>query len=215
VPTGGDPTTPAAAIGLLTRVALGLLGWLVLAFLVYGLVIPITSGALTVAVTDRALGGQGTWLDYWGLLFKRLGRLLSALVPAAVLIAIGCFFLIIPGLVLCFFFALVPVVVIVENRGGVAALKRSYELVRSDWLRVALVFISFGVLNMVAHGLGGLFVPQSAFFLGHFLGDLLTLVLLPVPVMASVLLYLDLRRKRENYDQAALRRELEGLRGPS
>ena len=194
---------------------LGLLGWAVLAFVLYGLIMPLTSGALTIAVADRMLGGERGWQDYWRMLFARLGKLLSAQIPAALLIFAGMFFLFIPGLVLAFFFSLVPTVVLIEGIGGMAALKRSFQLVKSDWVRVLLVLIAFGVLNIVGHIVGGLLVPDRFFFFDSLLGDLVTLVLLPIPVLAAVLLYLDIRRKKENADRDTLQAELDGLRTPA
>jgi hypothetical protein len=200
-----------AAVGGLMAFLLGLLAWAVMALIIYATVIPLTNGALTIAVADRILGGGADWRAVWSTLFRSLPRLLSALIPAALLCAVGFFFLVIPGLLLCFFFALVPTVVLVEGKSGVDALKRSFALVKSDWLRVALVFICFGVLSAVAHWVGGLFVPSRAIFVSHLLGDLLTLVLMPVPIIGAVLLYLDLRR-REGVGTEALRAELDAVR---
>jgi hypothetical protein len=191
---------------------LGLLGWAVLAFVLYGLIVPLTNAALTIAVADRMLGGQRSWMDYWRMLLARLGKLLSAQVPAALLIFVGMFFFFIPGLLMAFFFSLVPTVVLVEGVGGMAALKRSFQLVKSDWVRVLLVFIVFGVINIVAHMVGGLLVPDRFIFFDTLMGDLITLVLLPIPVLAAVLLYLDIRRKKENADRDALQAELDAVR---
>ncbi len=38
--------------------ALGLLGTLITSFFLYGMIVPLTNGALTIAVADRVLGGQ-------------------------------------------------------------------------------------------------------------------------------------------------------------
>jgi hypothetical protein len=202
-------------MGGLMVALLGMLGWAVVAFVLYGLIVPLTSAALTIAVADRMLGGERGFMDYWKLLLARLGKLLSAQIPAALLIFVGMFFLFIPGLVLAFFFSLVPTVVLVENVGGVAALKRSFQLVKSDWLRVLLVFIVFGVINFVAHIVGGLLIPDRFLFFDTLMGDLVSLVLLPVPVLAAVLLYLDIRRKKENVDREALQAELDVVRTPA
>ncbi len=191
---------------------LGLLGWAVVAFVLYGLIVPLTNAALTIAVADRMLGGERNWMDYWRMLLARLGKLLSAQIPAALLIFVGMFFFFIPGLLMAFFFSMVPTVVLVEGVGGMAALKRSFQLVKSDWLRVLLVFIVFGVINIVAHIVGGLLVPDRLIFLDTLMGDLVTLVLLPIPVLAAVLLYLDIRRKKENADRETLQAELDAVR---
>ncbi len=210
--TIADGTAAAAALSGLLATVLGLLGWAVVAFIVFGLVVPLTLGALSIAVADRALGGDAGPFDYWRLLLGRLGPLLSALAPAALLCAVGYFCAILPGVLLSFLFTFVPAVVLIEGQGGLGALKRSVRLVRADWMRVAVVLIVFGVLNFLAHLIGGALIPDRVFFLGRVLGDLLTLALLPIPALASVLLYLDVRRKTEGLTHEALQAELEALR---
>jgi hypothetical protein len=199
-------------LGSTGAAVLALAGWAIIALVLYGLVLPLTHGAITVAVADRILGGNATWREHWMLLFRRLGLLLSALVPAALLVMLGYFCLVIPGLVLSFCFAFVAPVVLIEGIGGAAALRRSYALVRADWLRTALMLISFGLLNTAAHWLVGLFLPRSAVFFGSFLGDLLMMVVMPVPIIAAVLLYFQLRREVDGLTDDRLKAELEALR---
>lgn len=201
-----------AAMGSFALLLLGILGTLVTAFFLYGIVVPLTNGALTIAVADRVLGGAAGWREVWMLLFRRLGMLLSAVIPAAILIAIGSVFLLIPGLILGLLFAFVSPVVLIEGLRGRAALRRSAELVRSDWLRVAIVIFVFSVLCWLARMLAQLLIPGSAIFAGSLLGDLLTMVLLPVPILGLVLLYFDIRRKRENFTPDRLRSDLEALK---
>ena len=75
-------------------------------------------------------------------------------------------FLLIPGLVLALFFTFVSPVVLVEGLGGRAALERSTTLVRSDWLRVALLMLAFAVVRGVARMVANIFVAPSAIFVG-------------------------------------------------
>jgi hypothetical protein len=192
---------------------LGLLGTLLTAFFLYGIIVPLTNGALTIAVADRVLGGNAGWREIWMLLFRRVGKLAAALIPAALLIALGFVFFVIPGIVLALLFAFVSPVVMIEGLGGRAALRRSVELVRADWLRVALVVIVFGVINAAARILARALVPHAAVFLDSFLGDLFTMILLPVPVLGAVLLYFDVRRKREGFTPDHLRADLAALAG--
>jgi hypothetical protein len=207
------PDPAAALAGSLTVYLLGFLGMLVTAFFLYGIIIPLTNGALTIAAADRILGGQAGWREVWMLLFRRLGKLLSALVPAAIVVVIGCVFCLIPGLVLALFFTFVAPVVLVEGLGGRAALERSTTLVRSDWLRVALLLLAFAVVRGVAQVVASIFVAPTAVFVGSLLGDLITMVMLPVPVLGTVLLYFDIRRKRDGFTNDHLRADLEALKG--
>ena len=90
--------------------------------------------------------------------------------------------------------------------------RRSVDLVKSDWLRVAIVIFVFSVLCWVAHAFADLLLPRSAIFAGSLLSDLLTMVMLPVPILGLVLLYFDIRRKRENFTPDRLRSDLEALK---
>jgi hypothetical protein len=204
---------PAGALaGTLSVYLLGVLGTLVTAFFLYGIVVPLTNGALTIAAADRILGGHAEWREIWMLLFRRLGTLLSAVIPAAILVTIGCVFLVIPGLILALLFAFVSPVVLIEGLGGRPALERSITLVRSDWLRVALVLMTFAIVRFVAQLVAGIFVAPTAIFVGSLLSDLFTMVMLPIPVLGTVLLYFDVRRKRENFTHDNLRADLEALK---
>jgi ABC-type sugar transport system permease subunit len=156
------------------------------------------------------LGRSTSWQELWTLLLRRVGTILSAIIPAALLTGIGFFFLVVPGVLLAFFFSFVPTVALFEGVGGTAALRRSYDLVRADWLRMLLVLLAFVVISGVAQFVAGIFLHGV---LGtRLLQDALTLVVLPIPVITSVLLYFDIRRKHEGFDQRQLAAELDRFR---
>jgi len=201
----------ADAPGRFTLWVLGVLATLVSA-LAFATAVPLTAGALTIAVADRVTGGRTGWVEAWMLLLGRLGRLLAAVVPAAGLIAIGHVLWVIPGLVVAFCFALVAQVAVIEGLGGAAALRRSVQLVGSDWLRVALLLAVFLALTWSARLLAELVVPATAIFLTGLVGDLLTLAVMPLPLIAGTLLYLDVRKRRDNFGDADLRAALSSLR---
>lgn len=201
-----------AVLGGFSLFMLGLLGNLITAFFFYGIVVPLTNGALTISVADRILGGSAGWREVWMLLFRRLGLLLSAVLPAALLVAVGFVAFVIPGIILAVLFTFVSPVVLIEGVGGRAALKRSATLVRQDWMRVVVVSIVFAVVTWFAQFLANLFIPSSAVFIWSFFGDLFALILMPVPVLGAVLLYFDMRRTREGFSQDRLRADLTALK---
>src|SRR5258707_1300311 len=178
-------------MGGFTMFVLGILGTLV-TFFIYAVAVPLTNGAVTIAVADRVLGGNAGWREVWMLLFRRLGPLLTAIIPAAFITAFGFVFLIVPGLILGLLFAFVSPVVLIEGLRGRAALRRSVELVRSDWLRVAIMIVVLAVMRWFAQLLANILVPSSALFIGSLFGDLVTMVFLPLPVLGMVLLYFDI-----------------------
>lgn len=207
------PVAMGTVVAGLSAVLLGLLAAAITGLFLHGIIVPLTQGALALAAADRISGGAATWRDVWTWLFKRLTVVLSAVIPAALLTGVGFFFLVIPGLILAFFFAFVPSVALFEGVGGTAALKRSFALVRSDWLRMLLVLIVFGVISAVARVLAGM-LPLGLFGT-RLLQDALTLVAMPIPVLGSVLLYFDVRRKHDpgGFDEQKLAEELSALRG--
>jgi hypothetical protein len=206
------PVAMGTVVAGMSAMLLGLLAAAITGLLLYGVIVPLTQGALALAAADRVSGGAATWRDVWSWLLKRLGVLLSAVIPAALLTAVGFFFLVLPGLILSFFFSFVPLVALFEGLGGTAALKRSYALVRSDWLRMLLVLIAFGVVTAVARLVAGM-MPLGLFGT-RLLQDALTLVAMPVPVVGAVLLYFDIRRTHDpgGFDERRLADELATLR---
>ena len=201
----------SAAMGSFTIWVLGLFGSLVVSF-IYLVTEGLTSGALTISVGDRVTGGAAEWREVWMLLFRRLGPLLLAVILRAVIVAFGFLFFFIPGVILGLLFAFVPQAVLLEGLRGRAAFRRSLDLVSSDWLRVAIMIIALAVLGWVAQQLASLLVPASALFVRSLFGDLVTLVFLPVPVLGMVLLYFDIRRKKDGLTDDRLRTDLEALK---
>jgi hypothetical protein len=201
----------AAGPGRFARWFLGVLASLI-ATLAFGIAVQLTSGAVTIAVGDRLAGGRTGWVETWVMLFGRAGPLLGAVVPAAGLIALGMVLWVIPGLVVAFCFALVAQVALIEGLTGAAALRRSVELVGADWLRIALLLAVFAALTWAARLLADLIVPDSAIFMTQLVGDLLTLAVIPLPLIAAALLYFDLRRRRDGFDDNQLRAALASLR---
>jgi hypothetical protein len=201
----------AAGPGRVTLWLLGVLATLV-STLVFGVVVPLIGGAITVAVADRTTGGNLGWVEAWMLVVGRAGPLLSAVIPAAGLIAIGRVLWVIPGLVVAFCFVLVAPIAVLEGLKGAPALRRSVELVGADWLRIALLLAVFLGLIWAARVLADLVIPDGAVFLTQLIGDLLTLVAMPVPLIATALLYFDLRKRREGFSDDDLRAALTSLR---
>jgi len=208
----GEATHIAGGVpGRFTLWLLGVLATLVSA-LAFAIAVPLVTGAVTIAVADRLGGGQAGWIESWMLLLGRLGPLLAAIVPAAGLIAIGLVLWVIPGLVAAFCFALIAQIAVLEGRGGAPALRRSVELVGADWLRVALLMGVFLAITWAARLLANLIVPDGHVFMTELLGDLLLLTALPLPLIGSALVYVDIRRRREGFTDDDLRGALAALR---
>jgi hypothetical protein len=204
-------THEKVALGGLLTVLLGALAAIVGTAIMYGIAVPVVTWALTLVVADRATGGSMGPGEAYGLVKRRLGKLLSAWIPAFLLVMVGLFFLFIPGLVIGFLFIFVAPVVLLENVGGTDALRRSVQLVKTNLPQVAIVCLVFIGLRIVASVMT-VFIPHGWFFWDSFVQDVVLLFLLPVPIIGTVLLYLDVRRQSDGLDAQGVRAGIEGLR---
>jgi hypothetical protein len=177
-------------------------------FLVFGLAVPLAYATLTVALVDQRAGAPlPSFIDVAVLLWRRRLRFVTALLPAAALVALGSAWFFLPGLLAATLFLFVPVVVLFERAASKAALVRSVALVRTDAVRVVVVVLAAVALSAGFLVLAELVMPEggrrSMVFLRAFLGDLLMIAVFPVPALAVARLYIDLRG-REGVAAAAL-----------
>jgi hypothetical protein len=176
--------------------------------LLFGLAVPLAYASLTVALVDQRAGSPlPSFMDVGVMLWNRRLRFVTALLPAAAIVAVGSALFLLPGVIAAGLLLFVPVVVLFERAAGKAALLRSTALVRTDAVRVIVVMLAAAVLGAAFSGLADLALPESnrriMVFLRIFLGDLLLIATLPVPALAAARLYIDLRG-REGVDEAAL-----------
>lgn len=161
---------------------------------------PCTLGAAYVHARRR----------YWSLLGASL---LSTLAVGAVMVA--TFFVGAPfALFLYVSWQLAPQAIVLEGRRAGAGLARSNRLVRGAWWRLAGLLIVVGILRLFAAAVpGGLGLLISGFtssedLLGGGAGvvvlaiiaSLVDVVMMPIAVTVSTLMFSDLRLRREGFD---------------
>jgi hypothetical protein len=179
------------------------------------LILPFTMGAVMYAACESALGRPVTagsvfmgvvrryfpLLGYW-LLFLFSLYLSLALCVAPVALWLWVFVSLI----------VVTPAMFVENIGLGAAFGRSWRLVEGRWWRTFLVlFLMFIVWYVVGLGLGG-FIQLAQFLLGLVVspfiaaaislgtGELVSALVNPIMQIALVLIYFDLRVRKEGLD---------------
>jgi len=173
------------------------------------IIYPFSIGALVFATCELGEGRQPTWGSVFGGVLKRywavfavgiiygLISLLIVIPPLWVYIAVG-WSVALPAL-------------FVENRGIFNSLGRSWELVDRRWWRTfLLLLLVLLLLYVVEIALGAfstagilltLFLPQVvAGLVVYTLSDVLRAVAAPVFYIAIVLIYYDLRVRREGLD---------------
>jgi hypothetical protein len=201
-------------------------------FAIYIVVAIVTAflmeGALIYVMSARyaeGAGGVGRAFRFaWGRLLPLIGaRLIVVLVMICVLaVPVGLIVVMAPAgpsalmaLVVILFFCIMTYLwiiwifsgqaVLLENRGPIDALSRSYSLITDHWWRVfgisLLVGLIFGVLALI--------LSLSLTLIFREAGSLIVQILLaPVSVIITTVLYFDIRTRKEGFAVGDLRKAL-------
>ncbi|GAC1462240.1 MAG: hypothetical protein PVSMB7_02020 [Chloroflexota bacterium] len=176
----------------------------------------LSEGALALAVSRRYLGRavsiEGAYASIGSATFFSLA-VASLIYGFAV--ALGLFFFVIPGVYLAIRFLFVPQAIVIERRPVGDSFRRSAELVAGMWWRVfgiaIAVFISIAVLQTIGSGVatsiqaGG--VTDRA--VGLIISAAVSILVVPVELVAFTLLYYDMRIRKEGFDLRVLARDID------
>jgi hypothetical protein len=178
--------------------------------------------AITVAISDICLGDRPSVIRaYRRILGPTAWKLLWSNLLQMFAIGAGMLLLIVPGLVLMIRLLFTPAAVVLENQSGAAALKRSANLGKGyHWRNAGVVVVWFSITIMAYLILVLLFTAIGA-LLGidikqgfeHWgfrtgLAVLIMGLLYPLIFIGIILLYYDLRVRKEAYDVRALAEDL-------
>jgi hypothetical protein len=141
----------------------------------------------------------------WG--FARFGAVLLVSILVGLAVGIGFLLLIIPGIILLVMFSVAIPVVVVENRRGTDAMRRSWELVSNHFWHVLGVILVAAILAGIVSGLVSAIGGNNGLLRAIFQA-IAQIITAPFTALVSVLLYLDLRARRENLTASGLRAEL-------
>jgi len=173
----------------------------------------IATGACFKAVADGYLGRQPSWRDSLVTVLRRLHSILwiSALVGILAFLAlIAC---IVPGVWLYVAWVVAVPAFLTEGVRGRAALGRSFRLVRGFWWRTfAIVVLGLLLAGVLRAAIGGVLevvtlssdnelVNAIAGFVSSVLSGAITT---PFVAAVTIVLYIDLRVRKEGFDLALL-----------
>jgi hypothetical protein len=213
---GGDPEAAQSALLALCGAYAAFLGALLL------VAVPaaaFTSGALSRAVAQAYLGeppsigaaarfvlARRRWLS-----LAIASVLLSlAYIPLALIPCIGWFGAIYVALRL----AVLPQVVVLESRGPIEGMRRTWELAEGHLLRLlGMSVVAFGVVSVISFGVGQVadtgvvlaagplgLSPPVRYLVQSGVASVVQIILQPITAIALTLFYYDLRIRREGLD---------------
>jgi hypothetical protein len=186
--------------------------FLVLLVILVGAAISVIITALLQAALLRAAAqatiGDPVDIDQsyrFGL--KKFGSVLLVSILVGISVAIGFLLLIIPGIILLGFLAVSVPAVVVEDVRGTNAMRRSWALVSGNfWHALGVVVVAAIITGIIAGLIGS--IGGSNRIVGAIFTAIAQVIVAPYSALVTVLLYLDLRSRRESLTASQLRAEL-------
>jgi hypothetical protein len=187
-------------------------GWVWLAFTSSMVASCIAWGAITIAVSDICLGNKPSIARSYRKIFSgALGRLFVASLLQTLSVLIGLVLCVVPGVIAMLWLMFTGPAVMLEGLGGTKALQRSRRLAQGYLGRNFLVLLLLVIIAVVIVGIAvGILIGSqlAATFLGRFVLLAMQTLIAPFSIIAMILLYYDLRVRKEAYDAAALAEDL-------
>ena len=177
----------------------------------------IQAGAALWAISRCYLEETASVVDSYLAVMRRLFPLIIATFIVNVMMMVGFVLCIIPGIIVLFWTAFVSEVVMLEGMGYYGAIERSRSLVKDEYGRVFLVaLIAIIASTLIAwlvqmpyqwfvHHTFRLFVKSTG-LLDRVVAALAESISYPVCTTATVLLYYDIRVRKEGFDIEMLAR---------
>jgi hypothetical protein len=189
-------TWAVGAAGLVAGLA-GLLMYLVL------------TGAITRAVAAEVAGEDPSLEQSYRFGFHRLGSVLAVSVLVGLATIAGFILFIIPGIYIGIRLAVSVEALVVEGRRGSQAMGRSWALVGGHWWHAFGALVVAGLLTGLVNAVITTPFNNTGWFVQAIAAAIATVITLPYGVLVGVLLYLDLRARKENLTLEGLRADLQ------
>src|SRR4051794_20713853 len=174
--------------------------------------IGIIIGALLQAAIIRA-GAQATIGDpvdveaSYRYGFHRFGSVILVGLLFGLAVALGFILLVIPGILALIYFSVSIPSLVVENRRGTKAMSRSANLVSGHfWHAFGVIIVAYIIVAVVSGILSA--IGGNSWFIRWIFNAIAQIITTPFSALVSVLLYLDLRARKEALTTQVLRSEL-------
>ncbi len=182
-------------------------GFLITLLLVF-VAMPICQGALTYHISSSFLGKQISIAEALKRGLSRAFPLVIAGIISGFVIMFGFLLLIVPGVIFTTWFMLTGPVLILERKGPTDAMSRSKQLIggnRGKGLSLLVILVIFQfIFNFAIQFVFQLVLPNIESdplqLVVRFVFGLFSALILPIQTAPAILLYYDLRTRKEGFD---------------
>jgi hypothetical protein len=170
-------------------------------------IIPLGTMAVTSAIHSIYRGEKATVLGAYRDVIMLFFPALALMLIVGTLATLGFFFCIIPGIIVYLIFFVVFPVCVIEKRGIIETLQRSYELTKGQYTNIFAIIFLVGIVGYAvsaAFSFGGDAIFRSSsilsvtlYSLANFTG---TILVAPVNLVVASMVYFALREEKEGFD---------------
>ena len=169
----------------------------------------VLAGAITRAVAAATAGEDPGVEQSYQFGFHRFWSVLLVSVLVGLAVVGGLILFIIPGIWIGFRLSVSTQALVVEGRRPTEAMGRSWALVAGHWWHAFGTVVVGGLLTEVVNALITAPFNQASWFLQAVVAAVATVITLPYATLVGVLLYLDLRARKEQLTMERLRADLQ------
>ena len=169
----------------------------------------VLTGAITRAVAAEVVGEDPSVEQSYRFGFHRLGSVLLVSVLVGLATIGGLILFIIPGIYIGIRLCVSIEALVVEGRRGTEAMGRSWALVGGHWWHAFGTVVVGGLLTGIVNALITAPFGSTSWFVQAVAAAVATVVTLPYGALVGVLLYLDLRARKESLTMETLRTDLQ------
>jgi hypothetical protein len=180
-----------------------------LAALVGLLLYQVFTGAITRTIAAEVAGQDLGLEQSYRFGFARLGPILVVSILVGLATLLGLIVFIIPGIYIGVRLAVSTQALVVEGKRGTDAMRRSWDLVGGHWWHAAFTILIAGLITAVMNAVITAPFSAGAWFIQGVAAAVATIVTLPFGALVGVLLYVDLRARKERLDLDTLKANLQ------
>jgi hypothetical protein len=169
----------------------------------------VLTGAITRAVAAEVAGEDPGVEQSYRFGFHRFWSVLLVSVLVGLAIIGGLILFIIPGIYIGVRLCVSIEALVVEGRRGTQAMGRSWELVGGHWWHAFGTLLVGGLLTGLVNAVITAPFGGTGWFVQGVVASVATVLTLPYSVLVGVLLYLNLRARKERLTMEALRADLQ------
>ena len=180
-----------------------------LAALVGLLLYQVLTGAITRTIATEVAGQDLGVEQSYRFGFARLGPILVVTILVGLATLLGLIVFIIPGIYIGVRLAVSIQALVVEGKRGTEAMRRSWDLVGGHWWHAAFTLLVAALITGVVNAVITAPFSADAWFIQGVAAAVATIVTLPFGALVGVLLYVDLRARKERLDLDTLKTDLQ------